>query len=140
MSSDLEPVEQHLREGEKPSRDASLVIRGWPLTVDGLLRNADATRRRYSWRGDPFVAVSAEVTVGEWQVDDILSGSRLRTRRSYAVASTGELLDAGFQLLPTFGAPHYSIALVAYTEDQAKRLITALGEVNANPFFVRRSR
>ena len=81
-----------------------------------------------------------EVTVGEWQVDDILSGSRLRTRRSYAVASTGELLDAGFQLLPTFGAPHYSIALVAYTEDQAERLITALGEVNANPFFVRRSR
>ena len=36
--------------------------------------------------------------------------------------------------------PHYSIALVAYTEDQVERLIAALGEVNANPFFVRRSR
>ena len=96
----LEPIEGHRREGEQVDATAHLVIRGWPLTVDGLLRNADATRRRYSYGGEPFVAVSAEATVGARNLDSILSGSRLRTRRSYAAASVGEVLDAGFGLLP----------------------------------------
>lgn len=59
----LEPIEGHLREGEQLEPAAHRVIRGWPLTVDGLLRDADATRRRFSRAGDPLVAVSPEVTV-----------------------------------------------------------------------------
>ena len=82
--SDLTPIDGHVRLGEVLDPDAHLVIRGWPLTVDGLLRNADATRRRYSRAGRPFVAVSAEVTFAGWDIDAILSGPRLRTRRSYA--------------------------------------------------------
>jgi hypothetical protein len=82
--SDLTPVEGHIRLGEVFDPDAHLVIRGWPLTVDGRLRNADSTRRQYSRAGCQFVAVSAEVTVAGWDVDAILSGPRLRTRRSYA--------------------------------------------------------
>ncbi len=78
----LEPVEAHLRDGEVLDQAADLVIRGWPLTVDGLLRNADATRCRYSWAGQPLIAVSAEVTINGWDVRGILSGSRLRARRS----------------------------------------------------------
>ncbi len=107
----LEPIEGYLREGEQLDPAAHLVVRGWPLTADGILRNADATRRRYSWAGEPLVAVSAEVTIAGWDVDRILSGARLRTRRSYAAAAVGEVLDAGFGLLPTFSAPHYSVAL-----------------------------
>ncbi len=136
--SDLEPIEAHLRRGELLDPDAHLVIRGWPLTVDGLLRNADATRRRYSLRGDPFVAISAEVTIQGWSVDAILAGPRLRARRSYAAATVGGVLDAGFDLLPTFGVPHYSVALGSYTEADAERLIAVLGQARANPHHLRR--
>lgn len=138
LTVDLEPVEAHLREGEDLDPAADLVIRGWPLTVEGLVRNADATRRRYSWGGQPLVAVSAEVTIDGWDVDRILSGSRLRTRRSYAAAAVGELLVAGFGLLPTFSAPHYSVVLGSYTVEQAELLIRVLGEIRPNPHHVRR--
>jgi hypothetical protein len=132
--SDLTPIEGHVRLAEVFDPDAHLVIRGWPLTVDGLLRNADATRRRYSRAGRPFVAVSAEVTVAGWDVDAILSGPRLRTRRSYA----GRVVEAGFDPLATFGAPHYSVMLPSYTDAAAQRLIEVLGEVKVNPHHVRR--
>src|SRR5262245_20981519 len=112
--SDLTPIEGHVRGGEVLDPEAALVIRGWPLTVDGLLRNADATRRRYSRAGRPFVAVSAEVTVAGWDLEAILSGPRLRTRRSYAAVAVARVVEAGFGLLATFGAPHYSLVLSSY--------------------------
>ena len=136
--SDLTPIEGHVRAGEVLDPEAALVIRGWPLTVDGLLRNADATRRRYSRAGRPFVAVSAEVIVAGWDVAAILSGPRLRTRRSYAAIPVGRIVETGFGLLATFRAPHYSVVLPSYTETAAQRLIEALGEVKVNPHHVRR--
>ncbi len=136
--SEIEPIEIHLRTGEVLDPDSSLVIRGWPLTIDGLLRNADATRRRYSFSGRPLVAVSAEVTLEGWDVDTILSGPRLRTRRSYAVGAATEVVEAGFDLLLAFSAPHYSVVMANYTEDQAQRLISVLGAVVPNPHHVRR--
>jgi len=136
--SELEPIESHLRIGEVLDPDSSLVIRGWPLTIDGLLRNADSARRRYSFRGRPLVAISAEVTLEGWDVDAILSGPRLRTRRSYASVAANEVVEAGFDLLSTFSAPHYSVVMANYTEDQAQRLISVLGEVVSNPYHVRR--
>jgi hypothetical protein len=134
--SDLTPIEGHGRPGEVLDPGAHLVIRGWPLTVDGLLHNADATRRRYSRAGRPFV--SAEVTVAGWDVDAILSGPRLRTRRSYAAVPVGRVVEAGFDLLATFSAPHYSVVLPSYTDVAAQRLIEVLGEVKDNPHHVRR--
>jgi hypothetical protein len=138
--SDLEPIEGHLRSGELLDPDAQLVVRGWPLTVHGLLRNADATQRRYSLAGEPLVAISAEVTVAGWDVDRMLAGPRLRTRRSYAVALVGRVLEAPFDLLPTFQAPHYSVVLRSYTEGEAERLVAVFGAVRANPYYVRRER
>jgi hypothetical protein len=136
--SDLTPIEGHVRAGEVLDPEAALVIRGWPLTVDGLLRNADATRRRYSRAGRRFVAVSADVTMAGWDLDAILSGPRLRTRRSYAAVPIARVVEAGFRLLPTFGAPHYSVVLPSYTEVAAQRLLEVMGEVKVNPHHVRR--
>jgi hypothetical protein len=136
----LQPIEAHLRADELLDPDAQLELRGWPLTVDGLLRNAAATRRRYSLAGEPFVAISAEVTIAGWPVDRILAGPRLRTRRSYAAALVGRVLEARFDLLATFQAPHYSVVLRSYTEGEAERLVAALGAVRANPYHVRRER
>jgi hypothetical protein len=134
----LEAVDQHLRSDEGLEPDAQVVVRGWPLTVDGMLRNADATRSRFSWHGAPLVAVSAEITVGPWTVDSILAGPRLRTRSRYAEAMVSSLQTAGFDLLPTFTAPHYSIVLPAYDEAHVRHLLQVLGEVKRNPHFVGR--
>lgn len=136
----LEPIEGHLRPGEQLDLEAHLVVRGWPVDIDGILRNADRTRARYSWAGEPFVAISAEVTIPGWDVESILRGSRLRSRRTYAIVGVGELLEAGFTLLPTFNAPHYSVVLPSYTPAYAARLVEVLGEVKPNPYHERRER
>jgi hypothetical protein len=51
-------------------------------------------------------------------------------------AGTDSLAAAGFELLPTFGVPHYSVVLRAYTEAEATRLLEVLGPVPQNPHFV----
>lgn len=134
----LEVLETHLRHGETLDADADLVVRGWPLTVEGLLRNADATRNRYSWQGEPLAAISAEVTIAGWTLDAILAGPRLRTRNRYAQALVSNLTTEEFELLPTFGAPHYSVRLPSYDVASAERLLDLLGETKRNPFFVGR--
>ena len=136
--NDLEPIEGLFRDGERLDPEAHLVVRGWPLTVDGLLRNADATRARFSLDGRPFSAISAEITVAGWTLDMILAGPRLRTRSRYAAVPVGELVEAGFGLLPTFVAPHYSVVLAPYTSERVQQLLDVLGESQINPRHVRR--
>lgn len=134
----LEPIERHLRPNEVLDPAADLVVRGWPLTIDGILRNADATRSRFSRGGEPFIAVSAEVTIGGWDLDAILASPRLRTRSRYASAPVAAVQAAHFELLATFVAPHYSVVLPTYTEDVVQRLLDVLGEPTPNPHFVGR--
>jgi hypothetical protein len=50
------------------------------------------------------------------------------------------VLEAGFGLLPTFNAPHYSVRLPSYTEASADRLVEVFGEVKPNPFHERSER
>jgi len=102
------------------------------------MRNAEATRSRFSRAGRPFAAISAEVTVEGWTVDSILAGPRLRTRSRYAAVSAGVLVDADFEMLPTFAAPHYSIVLEPYTSERFDELLQLLGEIHDNPHYVRR--
>jgi hypothetical protein len=132
---DLEPIEDHVRVGELFLPD-SHVLRGWPLTTVGLLANAQATAARFSYRTEPFVAVSVEVTMPGWDEARILSGRRLRTRRSYASAVVGSVL-ASFELLPTFDRPHYSLLLRSYTEREAEQLLRVFGHVLVNPYYAR---
>jgi hypothetical protein len=134
----LEVIDGHLRHDETLDPNADLVVREWPLTVDGLLLNADATRCRFSYRGDPLVAISAEVTVAGWTLEGILAGPRLRTRSRFARAEASALLSEGFELLATFGVPHYSVLLPSYDVETAQRLLDVLGDVQRNPFYVGR--
>jgi hypothetical protein len=134
----LEPIEKHVRPAEVLDPAADLVVRGWPLTIDGILRNADATRNRFSRGGEPFIAISVEVTIPGWDIDAILSGPRLRTRSRYASAPVGAVQNAGFELLATFVAPHYSVVLPAYTEEAVQRFLDVLGEPIPNPHFIGR--
>lgn len=132
------PIEDHLRD-EDPS-DWILVIRGRPLTVDGLLTSAARTLDEFSWQGRPLAAVSAEVTGPGRTTDDVLAGPRLRTRRTYASAPVADLLAGGFSVLPTFTAPHVSIVLPEYDEADVHALVDLLGPEQANPHYLRTPR
>ncbi len=131
----LESIEPFLRAEEILDPASDVVVRGWPLTVAGVLRNADDARARFSFHGAELVAVSAEATVGDRTLDELLAGPRLRTRRRYAAVIAGQLLEEGFGLLPSFVAPHYSIVLPAYAEQHAERLLHLLGEAHVNPYY-----
>jgi hypothetical protein len=50
------------------------------------------------------------------------------------------VLEAGFELLPSFAAPHYSVVLPAYDGSSAQLLLEVLGEPRRNPYHVGRSR
>lgn len=102
------------------------------------MHNSQASCSRFTFRGVPFTAISSEVTVDAWTIDSILAGSRLRTRRHYAAVTTGVLLGAGFELVPTFAAPHYSVLLHPYTYEKIEELVHLFGEIHVNPHFVRR--
>lgn len=134
MADELIPIELHLRVGEVLDSDASLVLRGSPLTIEGVLANAERTAQRLSFSGEPFVAISVDVTIAGWDVEAILA-RRIGTRRSYAQARAGDLLAEGFALAPTFDEPHYSLILPSYTWDVAARLIEVFGDVMPNPHF-----
>ncbi len=136
----LERIEDHLRVDEPLRYDLQLVVRGWPLSIEGLKRNAKSTSERYILDGSPLVAVSAELTMAGWSLDQILAGRRLRTRSSYAKVTTRRVTDAGFVLLPTFDAPHYSIVWASYTDEQADRLLALFGPAITNPHYKGRQR
>lgn len=134
----LDPIEQHLRDGELVAPEIQLVVRGWPLTVAGLTNNARTTSERYSFGGTPLTAVSVALTAQGHDLDSILSGRRMRTRSRYAVVPAAAVLGAGFRLLATFDAPHYSVAWASYTRDQAELFRRVLGPVLDNPHYLRR--
>src|SRR4051812_16104909 len=57
-----------------------------------------------------MVAISVDLTVEGWTLDRILA-ERMQTRSSYASAMVGVLRAAGYELVPTGRAPHYSLIL-----------------------------
>jgi hypothetical protein len=129
------PIEDHLRD-EDPS-EWVLVIRGRPLTVDGLLLAAGRTVSEFTRRGAPVAAVAAEVTGPTRSTDHVLAGPRLRTRRTYAAAPVSALIDGGFPVLPTFAAPHGSVVLSAYDGASVRALVDMLGPEQVDPHYLR---
>ena len=134
--SDLLPIEAELRT-EEPPDDTVLIVRGGPMTAEKLLEHAQREQAVYSFRGAPLASISADATVGEWTVDRILR-ERLWSRSSYATATAGLLRQAGFELLPTFHAPHYDVVLRVATLEAATTLVSVFGPVQRNPYLRRR--
>jgi hypothetical protein len=135
----LTPIEVHLRTEEDPS-EWVLVIRGRPLTMEGLLTAAARTLAEFSWNGEPLAAVSAEVTGPHRSTDDVLAGPRLRTRRTYAAVPVTDVVAGRFSVLATFTAPHVSIVLPEYDEAHVRSLVAILGPEQANPHYMRTPR
>lgn len=134
----LAPIEGRLRRADLANSE--LVLRGTPVTVAALLDQAEKMAKLYSFRGEALYAVSAAATAPGTTLDDLLTGSSLRTRHSYTTARVSAVVSAGFEVLPTFGAPHVSIAWPRYHADVAQRLQEVLGPLIRNPHFEGRFR
>lgn len=102
-------------------------MRGGPVTEEKLLAAARREQSVYSWQGRPLACVSAEAVIGEWTLRRVLS-EHLATRTTYATTTVGQVIAAGFVLLPTFGVPHYDVVLEDATPQEVTKLMSVLSE------------
>jgi hypothetical protein len=108
-------------------------VRGGLDSVAELTAHAARTARAYALDGVPVLGVSlfaALDDIGAASLDGILAG-KLSTYRVVHLVTAGDLLAAGYVLLPTFGRPH--LTLVLKSLDQLEPLLGVLGPARANP-------
>ena len=134
--SDLEPIEAHLRQ-EAPPETTVLLLRGGPITVEKLAAHAARQMREFTWQGVPMPSVSVDGTVAGWTTELILR-ERMWSRSAFAAATVGHIQTAGFEVLPTHGAPHFDIVLANSSLAEAGRRLASFGPPEDNPFKQRR--
>ncbi len=132
----LVPIEPHVRD-EDPLDDTVVVIRAGPLTVEKLVEHATRQQGRYSFRGRPMASISVDVASSGWTIEAILR-DRLWSRSTYATCAVGALLGGGYELVPTFDAPHYDVLLPAASAEVAGSLLSLFGDPRSNPYKRRR--
>lgn len=97
---------------------------------------------RFCLDGEPLWGVSvfcALDEIGPASLEGILAG-RMATYGLVHTPTVGRLTEAGFDLLPTFSRPHYTIRFASDAEDELARLLTALGPAEPNPYHGGRPR
>lgn len=134
--SQFEPIEAHLRE-ETPPTDATVVVRGGPLTVEKFVEHSARQEREFSLNGQPMSSISVYLTIDGWTLETLLR-DRLWSRSTYASCPVAALNEAGYVLLPTHESPHYDVLLPASTDSAAGTLLAVFGEARRNPFKHRR--
>lgn len=138
----LPDLRDHIR-NEAPPREATVIIRGGPDAADKLVTHAERVRRAYVLDGQPVLGISVFAAlddIGPASLDGLLA-AKLATYRVIHQTPLGDLLDAGFAVLPTFGRPHMTVVL--HDLDQVKALLAALGPGRTNLHYgetVRRRR
>lgn len=125
-----------LRDEAAPD-DGIIVIRGGPTSIAKVRSHAQRTHDAFVLDGQPIWGVSVFCAL-----DDLGGASLealLRRFASYPVVHlprAGRLRHAGFELLPTFRRPHFTVTMG--TPDDAAALLDALGEAEPNPYHERR--
>ena len=135
MAEELRP---HIR-GDAPPEDTTIVVRGGPDTADKLARHAVRTNRAYELDGRLFWGVSVFLALdetGDASLNGLLSG-RMRTYRVVHTPSLEQIHSAGFQVLPTFRRPHFTLALPDTASSTLRQLLAALGPGALNPYHER---
>jgi hypothetical protein len=123
---------------EQPPSDAVVVVRGGPSSVDRLREHARRTHDAYVLDGRALWGVSvfcALDDVGPASIDTLLR--RFASYRVVHLPTIGHLSAAGFELLPSFRRPHFTIRLEDDRERSIGRLLDALGPAGANPYHGR---
>jgi len=101
--------------------DTIIIVRGGPDTVTKILRHARRTQQRWALDGKPLTGVSvfgALDSEGPASLDGLLAG-RMRSYRVVHQVPVGRLLNAGLELFPTAGRPHYTVRMVS--DDEGRR-------------------
>jgi hypothetical protein len=133
MPDELRP---HVREDEDPPDDTVVVIRGGPDNADKLARHAARTHRAFELDGEPIWGVSVFLALdqaGGASLEGLLS-DRLRTYREVHLPALVDLRAAGFEVIPTFARPHFTLVLADSEPHTLASLLAALGAAVENPY------
>jgi hypothetical protein len=84
-----------------------------------------------------MIAISVDLTIQGWTIERILR-ERMWSRSRYATTTVGRLRSAGYELVATSTAPHYSVVLPDATERAAAELLSHFGPTLQNEFRQRR--
>lgn len=130
------PIEPLIRR-ELPPDDSVVVVRGGPLTAGKIVEHAARQQAVFTYRGAPMIAISVDLSIEGWPLERILR-ERMWSRSRYATTTVGELRSAGYELVATSSAPHYSVVLQAASEAAASALLDHFGPTLVNEFKQRR--
>lgn len=126
------PIEPLIRAVPSPD-DAVVVVRGGPLTPQKIVQHAVRQQTVFSHRGVPMTAISVDLAIDGWPLERILR-ERMWSRSRYATATVGELQSAGYELVATSTAPHFSLVLPDHSKDAAVALLEHFGPTLINNF------
>lgn len=133
------PELQELRpllRAEEPPAEAVFLARGGPDSVASLRSAARRTARRFCLDGEPLLGISVAAAL-DVPLDELVSRPPL-LRFEHVYAPTVGLLE-GFELLPTFGPPHFTVRLQRADDPELSELLAALGPLQVNPGYAKRS-
>jgi hypothetical protein len=136
MAGDRQELRPTLRREPAPD-DGIVVVRGGPSSVAKLLTHAQRTNDAFTLDGRPLWGISvfcALDDIGPASLDALLR--RFASYRVVHLPGVAQMREAGFELLPTFKRPHFTVTLAS--PDKAERLLLALGKAYANPYHGRR--
>jgi hypothetical protein len=127
----LQELRPLLRDEQVPAGTVFLA-RGGPDTVDRLLADARRTARRFSLDGQPLLGISVAAAL-DVPLEELVGHVPFsRFARIYSPAAD-EL--QGFELLPTFRRPHFTVRLKRADDAELGLLLAALGPVRPNPAY-----
>ena len=129
----------HLRDEQVPD-DSVVLVRGGPVSVATLANHARRTHDAFMLDGQPLWGVSvfcALDDIGPSSLDGLLR--RFASYRVVHLPRAGQLRAARFELLPSFGRPHFTVRVGDDGPVELGRLFEALGREEPSPYHGRRS-
>ena len=131
-----QPIDVLIR-AEPPPDDSVVVVRGGPLTAQKIVEHAVRQQAVFTYRGAPMTAISVDLAIEGWSLERILR-ERMWSRSRYGTTTVAQLRAAGYELVATSSAPHYSVVLPEATESAAVALLDHFGPTMVNEFKQRR--
>lgn len=99
-----------------------------------IIRHACRTQQRWALDGEPLPGVSVFCALdpeGPASLAGLLA-IRMRSYRVVHQVPVGRLRNAGFELMPTAGRPHYTVRMACADEREAAKLLAVLGPPRDN--------
>lgn len=133
------PVYQELRpllRIEEPPAATVFLARGGPDSIARLRLAAQRTARRFCLDGEPLLGISVAAAL-DVPLDELLGRTPLLRFEHVYISTVAQL--HGFELLPTFGRPHFTVRLRHGDEPELSALFASLGSLQANRGYAKRT-